>query len=53
LTGDAIFNDNVNNFWKITEVIFNSENILGPQRINYLRQMWKIKEKWTAAFAPK
>lgn len=35
------------------EAIFNSEHLLGPERIKYLRQMWQIKEKWTAAFAPK
>lgn len=53
LTGDAIFNDDVKHFWKITEIIFNSEEFLGPARIKYLRQMWSIKEKWTAAFAPR
>jgi hypothetical protein len=53
LTGDVIFNDNVKNFWKVSEIIFNSEHLLGPERIKYLRQMWQIKEKWTAAFAPK
>jgi hypothetical protein len=36
LTGDCIFNDNVKNFWKISEVIFNSESILGSEKIKYL-----------------
>ena len=30
LIGDAIFNDSVKNFWKITEIIFNSTELLGP-----------------------
>jgi len=42
LTGDAIFNDSVKHFWKITEIIFNSQDLLGPERIKYLRLMWEI-----------
>ena len=30
LIGDAIFNDSVSHFWKITEYIFNSQDLLGP-----------------------
>jgi len=53
LTGDVIFNESVKNFWKVSEIIFNSEHLLGPERIKYLRGMWQIKEKWTMAFSPK
>jgi len=53
LTGDVIFNESVKNFWRVSEIIFNSEHLLGPERIKYLRGMWQIKEKWTMAFAPK
>ena len=39
-------------FGKICELIFQNENMLGEDKIRYLRSLIQIKEKWSSAFTP-
>ena len=38
LVGDVIFNENINRFWRVSELIFSPEaqTLLGPEKVRYL-----------------
>ena len=38
LVGDVIFNDNINRFWRVSDLIFSPEaqTLLGPEKVRYL-----------------
>jgi len=49
---DTIFTPNPKDFQGLQEVIFASKEHLDDQKLDYLRKMFAIKEKWAAAYTP-
>ena len=39
-------------FQSVCELIFDHEDLLGEDKVRYLRSLIQIKEKWATAFAP-
>ena len=49
---DTIFTPNPKDFQELQEIIFSSQDRLDETKLDYLRKMFAIKEKWAAAFTP-
>ena len=49
---DTIFTPNPKDFQELQEIIFRSDDLIEEDKLTYLRKMFAIKEKWTAAYTP-
>jgi len=41
--------DDPDRFQQLADLIFSHHEILGEEKLKYLRQLFQIKEKWTSA----
>lgn len=49
---DTIFTPNPKDFQELQEISFSSQEHLDEAKLDYLRKMFAIKEKWAAAYTP-
>jgi len=49
---DLIYCDCPQRFQQLQDLVFNSGEYLGPQKLDYLRKLFLIKEKWVTCFTP-
>lgn len=49
---DLIYEENQQVFETYLNIIFQNSDLIGESKINYLRNLMIIKEKWTAAYVP-
>ena len=49
---DAIFTESPKRFQELQDIIFQSPDQLDETKLNYLRQIFQIKEKWASAHQP-
>lgn len=49
---DLIYEENQELFETYVNIVFQNTEMIGESKLNYLRNMLAIKEKWTAAYSP-
>jgi hypothetical protein len=49
---DLIYEENQKLFETYVNIIFQNQALIGESKLNYLRNLLIIKEKWTAAYSP-
>jgi transposase-like protein len=49
---DLLYEESQQLFETYVNIIFQSQDIIGEAKLNYLRNLLMIKEKWSAAYAP-
>ena len=47
-----IYEESPKKFETLVNIVFQNAEIIGESKINYLRNLLAIKEKWTASYAP-
>jgi hypothetical protein len=50
---DLIFAETPTKFTQLLNIVFSSPELLDEQKLNYLRQLLLIKEKWASAYMPR